>query len=77
MAVAPEALVAVASSVPVLLSLLATVRKWLAARGNKKVKIVIDGRSIELEDGNEKQAEQMVKIWLARHSNNPDNMGIE
>lgn len=73
-----EAIVALISSTTLVPSVLASLRKYLAARGGKKkVKITINGQELELDNVSEKQAEEIIALWLSRHRGNPMDVDAE
>lgn len=67
-----ETIVALVSGATLLPSVLASVRKYLAARGKRKVKIVVNGQELELGNVTEKQAEEIITRWLSQHGDPMD-----
>jgi hypothetical protein len=55
----------------VLTSLTKTVQRWLAGRGDRTVRLELDGDSIELTGASARDQERLVELWIARHATEP------
>jgi hypothetical protein len=49
-------------------TLLRTIRGWLGASGERKVRIELDGDVLELSGASDEERERLVETWIARHA---------
>lgn len=66
--VSTELIVGLASGVPILVSILASVWKYVASRSKTNVTIVVNGDKLELNNVTAEEAEKLIHEWVLRHT---------
>jgi hypothetical protein len=63
------------SGVPVIVSIIASLRKYLAGRRTRSVRLTIDGDVLNLEKLTKEEQELIIDTWIARHATPKDGDG--
>jgi hypothetical protein len=62
-----QLVVALSQSLPVLRSVVATVRDWVSLRRVRSVKIQLDGDVLEITQVSGEEQRRLIDAWIARH----------